>query len=441
MPSAVGTRRRFAVRLAVITAIAFAWRVTYVVWMRSRPVLEDGQAYHRAANLLVDGRGFINPITLAITGKAVPDAVHPPAWTVVLAAGGFLGMHSTLWQQLIACVVGSLTVAVTGLAGRAAFNSRVGLIAAALAAAYANLWLYERELFSEVLALLGVATIIWLAYRYRARPSIGTAIALGAVVAVSALTRSELILASVLIVTPVILGTTKLAWGQRFARLVVAGLACVAVITPWYLYNTTRFSQPVPLSVGLGETMRTGNCPKTFSGPMLGYYSLNCILFVPQLSSDPSVADGQWRRVTISFMRQHQSELPKVVAARLGRAFDVYRPLQQMHLEAERGTSIWVIRLGAVMYWVLVPFAIAGAVLARRLKVPIYPFVAFLVIVVIAVSLTIGAVRYRAPLEIPIVLLASLTFDHIYRWWTRRDTSEDRSRAVHQPAVGAGTSS
>lgn len=74
-----------------------------------------------------------------------------------------------------------------GLAARAAIGRRAGLMAAALAAFYPFVWLYERELLSEPLAMLGTATTIWLAYRFRSTPGFWLAVALGAVVGLMAM--------------------------------------------------------------------------------------------------------------------------------------------------------------------------------------------------------------------------------------------------------------
>ena len=149
MPSLTPERdRRFVVALALITAVGLAWRIAYVLWIRDVQVLSDGIHYHLGANYLADGRGWVNPLSLAFSGQEVPDAVHPPGWESVLAVASFLGVRTYLGHQLVACLVAG-TIVMTGLAGREAFGRRVGLIAAAVAAVYANLWLYERELLSE----------------------------------------------------------------------------------------------------------------------------------------------------------------------------------------------------------------------------------------------------------------------------------------------------
>ncbi len=391
-----------------------------MIWQRDVPVLSDGIHYHLGANYLADGRGWVNPLSLAFTGQAVPDAVHPPGWESVLAVFSFLGVRTYLGHQLVACGVGAATVVMTGLAGREAFGRRVGLIAAALAAAYANIWLYERELLSEPAALFWIATIIWLAYRFRHRPGLGRAIALGVVLGLLALTRSEMIVMSLLLVTPLIVGRSEVDAKRRLGWLAAAAAACVLVIAPWAIYNSTRFERPVPLSAGLGGTMWSGNCPPTYDGRLYGYAELACVLLAPGISTDPSVADGQYRSLAITFMSDHRGEVPAVVLARLGRTYGVYRPGQQMDLETERGTHLWVIQLAAAMYWVLLPLGVYGLVVARRRRVMLYPLLVFPLSVVVSVALTIGATRYRAPAEVPLVLLAAVGVDQLVRIWQRR---------------------
>jgi 4-amino-4-deoxy-L-arabinose transferase-like glycosyltransferase len=414
-------RDRFVLALALIALAGLIWRVVYVVWMRDHALVGDGVHYHYAALYLSDGRGFINPITLALTGVEAQDAVHPPAWTLLLAGPSALGLRSFLTHQLLTTLVGAATIVMTGLAGRAAFGRRVGLVAAGLAAVYPNVWLYERELLSEPLAMLGTATAIWLAYEFRASPGPLRAAALGAVVGLLAMTRSEMIALAGLLALPVILSARDVDWRRRLGWLALAAASCVVLIAPWAAYNSTRFERTVPLSAGLGSAMVQGNCQGAYHGDRLGYAEFGCIAFVKNLDADPSVADRQYRKAALRYMRDHGSRAPVVMAARVGRVFNVYRPLQQVHFEAaRRGTELWVIRLALFAYWALLPFAVAGAVLARRRRIPIYPMLAFPAAIFVSVLLTIGTVRYRAPAEIPLVLLAAYALDHLIRGWTRR---------------------
>jgi 4-amino-4-deoxy-L-arabinose transferase-like glycosyltransferase len=394
---------RFTVALAVIALVGLVWRVVFVLCTQRPFVLGDGYTYHFGAISLVNGFGFSDPKT------GLPVAGHPPLWILVLAGPTLLGLKSWLSQQLFTCLIGTATIVMTGVAGRAAFGRRVGIVAAALAAAYPLVWVYERALLAEPLGMLLTATTIWLAFRFRAKPGLGLAIALGAAVGLMAMTTAELIVIAVLLVAPLIMLVRDVERGRRLAWLAAAAVACALVIAPWAIYNSTRFAKPVPFSTGLGSELLQGNCTATYHGRLLCYYVLGCSLFVPNLSHDYSVADAQDRHVAVDFMKANKSRVPIVAAARLGRTFGVFRPTQQMHLEAgESATPLWVFRLGFLLYWIFLPFAAAGIVIARRRRIPVFPFLAFPLMVAISVLPTVGSVRYGAAAEIALILLAAV---------------------------------
>ena len=413
-------RRRFAIALAAIAVVGLVGRIIYTLANQDLSIKSDGVHYGYAAGLLADGKGFINPLRLYTDGTPIPDATHPPGWTVILTLVTLAGFRSTLAYQMTAAVVGTLTIVMVGLAAREAFDRRIGLIAAGLACLYPGIWLYERELVSEPLGLLFVATLIFLTYRFRNRPGPGWAIGLGVALGAAALTRSEFIIVSLLVVTPVILGRRAFSIGRRLGWLAMAAVATVLVISPWFAYNQTRFSQPVPLSVGSGGTMQAGNCGPTYDGELIGYYNFGCVILVTGIDSDPSIADGQYRDRATQFIKDHKGQFVKVAGIRILRTFSLYDPLDQSTLEAERGSPLWVLNTALFSFYVLVPFAVAGGIVARRRKVPLYPLLAFVLIAVLIVIPTIGAVRYRASAEIALVILAAVGIDALVRWWQGR---------------------
>ena len=195
-------------------------------------------------------------------------------------------------------------------------------------------------------------------------------------------------------------------------------------MAPWSIYLSTRFDRPVFRTGSIGGAMAAGNCAETYEGELLGYYDFECSIRAGT-SGDPITRDEQARRHAIDFMRDNKGRVPVVMAARVGRTFGFFRPFQQMRLETERGTSEWVFRVGFFAYWALLPLAVAGAVIARRREIPIYPLLVFPVVVVLTVLLTIGSVRYRAPAEIPLVILAAVGLDAAVGAWRRRGAEPD----------------
>jgi 4-amino-4-deoxy-L-arabinose transferase-like glycosyltransferase len=412
---------RFGFLVVVIALVGLAGRILYVTWMRDNPIGPDALTYHDRALALADGLGYVDVRLqrLYLLPEAPRTASQPPGWSGLLAAPSLVGLRSILSHQLVACVIGSATIVTTGLAGRAAFGRRAGLIAAGVVVVYPNVWLYERELMSEPLALLLVSVCVWLSYRFRTSPSSVLALALGIAIGALAMTRAEAILLLLVLALPLIATAPGITWRRRVGLLVLSGVGCALPVAPWVAYNATTFEHPVLLSTGLGTTMMQGNCDPSYSGEFLGYYYQRGMFTTCKLegtvSGDPTVADGQLRRAAIEYMDEHRKRVPLVAAARIGRTFNVFRPFQQVHLEAERGTSTWVLRAALFAYWGLVPIAVLGGVAARRRQIPIQPLLAFPLVVLLSVALTIGAVRYRAPAEIPLVLLAAFAIDLVTR--------------------------
>jgi 4-amino-4-deoxy-L-arabinose transferase-like glycosyltransferase len=282
---------------------------------------------------------------------------------------------------------------------------------------------------SEPLALLLIVTCIWLSYRFHTRPSSWLVFALGMVIGSLAMTRADAIVLLLFVALPLILNARSTAWRRRVVWLVLCGAACALPIAPWAAYNATTFEHPVLLSTGLGTTMQQGNCDPAYHGELLGYYRgghFNACRIEGTLSDDPTIADRQLRKAAIEYMSQHRARVPLVVAARIGRTFNVFRPFQQVYLESERGTAIWVLRAALFAYWALLPIAVFGAVAARRRKILIYPLLVFPLVVLLSVAFTIGAVRYRVPAEVPLVLLAAFTIDVV-------TTHAPRGAESHRP--------
>ena len=383
---------RFGWWLLLICAVAFILRLVIIYQGRHDALSGDGFQYSIQANLNAQGEWFV---AIFSTAKP-PDALHPPAWTLLLTVWAWLGQHSWLSQQVLASGVGSLTVGVVGLAGRRIGGVRVGLLAAGIAALYPGLWVYERAILSETLLLLGIAVMILLAYRFRAQPSAGLAAVLGIVCGLVALTRSEQILVFAFVVAPLILAVRHVEWRRRLGWLALAALCVLVVVTPWTIYNLGRFQRPVLLSNNFGSAVAQGNCTITYYGPYTGDYSPECLTaHHPQSDMISLMPIHCVLHQGLTYMEHHVGRLPVVLFAREGRAFGFWNPFQQVHLDAQwegnsnvaifgpsyTPTAIWVYRLALFGFWLLLIPAVAGVVVLRRRRIPVYPLLGFFAIV------------------------------------------------------------
>jgi hypothetical protein len=72
-------------------------------------------------------------------------------------------------------------------------------------------------------------------------------------------------------------------------------------------------------------------------------------------------------------------------------------------------------KAGVVMFFVLVPFAIWGALLLRRRGVPTWIVVCPFIIVTVTALVTYGNLRFREPAELCTVVLAAVALDELLR--------------------------
>jgi 4-amino-4-deoxy-L-arabinose transferase-like glycosyltransferase len=392
--------------LGLITASALTLRLLVIVLSRHEKVGGDGSEWSAQGNLNAAGHWFVSPTTLR------PDALRPPAWAMVLTIWAWFGQHSWFHQQVLACLIGTATVLLVGLCARQVAGDRVGLLAAGIAAGYAGLWVYERAILSETLLLPEIAVFLILVYRFRNAPSIRRCAVLGGLCGVMAMTRSEQILIFPLVLIPVVLGVNRGNWRRAITWLVVAGVVLLLVLTPWTIFNLGRFQRPVLLSNGFGPAVATANCQPAYYGPDIGYGELSCLY--PFYGGDQSISDGKYLHNGLTYAEGHLSRVPLVVFAREGRTFGFWNPFQQTTIDAQwMGTWVGVSRLEMISYWLLLVPAAIGAVALRRRRVALYPLLAFVVTVIVAVGTGIGDPRYRAAAEVPLVLLAAAGIDNL----------------------------
>jgi hypothetical protein len=458
--------RRFAFLLTTIALVAFVVRLTYLLGVeRGDELSGDAFYYHRAATLLADGKGFIDPYRyeyggaqeLLIFGDAVeesaatallpgheePTAGHPPAWTVTLAFFSVLGLRSVLAHQVIGVLVGTLGVVLIGLAARevargvrvrsdgsdehraeganehgaeGADEHRaeiVGLVAAGIAAVYAFLFINDGLLMSETLVVVVVAACIIAAIRFWRAPTVGNAALFGVLGGIAPLTRAEL-LPYLPIVAALALWQAPLPWRTKLLRYATCGVIALAVVTPWVVRNLRAFDEPVFLSNGFGTVLVQTNCDATYGGEKLGYWELFCGLPQPLGPSgeplDESARDVVLRERAFDYIGEHKQRFVTVaLPARLGRMFAVYDPVQTIRFDIlAEGRNFRISALGLAQYYVLAALAVAGGWSLRRRGQPLAPLLTWFGLVAVTALMAFGNSRYRVSAEPALVVLAAL---------------------------------
>jgi 4-amino-4-deoxy-L-arabinose transferase-like glycosyltransferase len=434
-PAAERERRTFIRGLVLITVLGFAVRLAYVLIARRNHVPGgDAFFYHVGANLLVDGKGFIAPLPYAL-GAQIQAADHPPLYITFLAIPSAVGLRTALEHVLWSMLLGTGTIAMTGALGRRVAGVRVGLVAAALAAVYPNIWLHDGALLSETMAIFVATVTLLLAYRAWDQPSMGRIVALGAACGAAMLSRSELVLLLPALLAPVVLLAGGISLRERLTRLAAGTVVALVVVAPWVGYNLSRFSHPVLLSSQFEATLAGANCRDTYHGPSLGSITSTCVKGLDP-TTDESEASVVLRDRAQDFVRDNLGRVPVVVAARVGRAVGVYPPDRLIDVEVFfEGRERWVATLELITFYPVAIGAIAGAVVLRRRRtVPVFPLLALPAIVIVTVAVTYGSNRFRAPAETSLVVLAAIAIDALWLRFASR-TREPRQGSTARAGV------
>jgi 4-amino-4-deoxy-L-arabinose transferase-like glycosyltransferase len=433
---------RFWRVLLLIVLAALAFRVGYVLVTKIDQQQQGDEVYYNvAANQLARGNWFTDPRDGSQTAQ------HPPLTAIALAPTSWVneqfdedGNH-VLSQRLTMAVFGAGVVVVIALIGRTVARDRAGLIAAAIAALYPNLWMNDGLIMSETLATAAVAAAILLAYRFGRTPTWLNALWVGATIGIAMLARAELGLLLPLMVLPVALFARALGVGRRVVLFVVACLATLVVVSPWLIANLTRFDKPVLFSSNDGLTICGANNDGAYYGSGTGLWAIqDCGEYNPkslkEQGLEASTLSNDLRQKGLDYIADHLDRLPVVVAARVGRVWSLYAPGYMATYNHFEGRESWASWLGFATFWLLVPFTVAGAVILRRRRVPITPLLAQFVVVTVTAVVVYGLVRFRIPAEVSIVVLSAVTVDRLFG---PRPEMEPQ-RAVQSPDATAGGS-
>ena len=373
----------FERRLAAVAVGGLAVRVAAAFGARDHLVQGDAMVFHQVAQHLADGDGFMQAF------RAEPTAEHPPGWEVVLAAADLLGGNGYFSHRLLGAAIGTVTVVLIGLLGRRVGGPAVGLVAAAIAAVYPMLWAADVSMMSETLygALLVAALLAATTRRF---------VLLGALLGLAALTRGEALLLVPLLLVP-------LSWGRW--RATAAGIAAfLVVLAPWTIRNLATFEEPVLISGNANGIWVGANCPDTYRGELIGYWRFQC--YLPERpGEDESQFYARQRDAGLEYAWEHAERWPAVVGARVLRLVDAWDVEQSQFINAQEGRGTRATRWGIRAWWLLAPFAVAGAFLVRRHRWVLLAPVAMVLAVGIV---TYGTTRFRFAAEPSVCVLAAV---------------------------------
>ena len=407
--------------LWAVSLLSFATRIwSFGTIMERNPGNGDPFYYHAQANMVADGVGFGEPIQWLTEGRFVPSAIHPPLFTLWLTPASLLGARGYLTHKTMAALAGVAVVVVAALLARRLAGDRAGIVAAILVAIYPNLFIIDGSLWPEGLYTAIVGAALVLAYRWKDEPSYLRAGLVGAAVGGAILTRGEALLLLPLLCLPLAISGRKLT-PRWWLHAGVMGVVALGMLAPWTIRNLVQFEETVPVSTNSDEVLFYANCPDTYDGTLIGYWSFNCQerareeRLAQGLPADPPGDESQrakgWGDLGREYAKDHSDRWPAVSAARVARAWDLrYGETNAKILQFEGRPYDWSIR-GLWLWRILLIPGLVGLVILRRRGTMVWPLVSMLVMVTVTAVAVYGHIRFRTVGDLVILVGAAVTID------------------------------
>jgi 4-amino-4-deoxy-L-arabinose transferase-like glycosyltransferase len=415
--------------LTVILLVALFIRIVAVIGTPHYVPRADASDFVRHGASIAAGDGY--PPTLLATGAGGPTAFRPPAYPYFLGGVFAISGNSLTAGRIADALLSTLDVLLIYLLARAMWDIRVGLVAAGIAALYVPFAIWPTALLTEPLFTTFVLAAVLAALGARQGDRLAWAVLAGVFCALAALTRSN----GVLIAIPLALGVWTLAprWSRRALATPVVLLASTAlVMAPWAVRNTVELHRFVPISTQGGYSLAGAYNPfaqaigrwvgPQFQGPYVRLFHR------PDLNE--AELDAELRRRALDYARAH----PGYVLELSGRGI-----LRMLGLEATNtevsfksgGSPIGplTVALADAANLILLAAAIVGGVLLVTgrgpPRAPAFVWAIPVLLVLPAIPI-LGGIRYRAPADPFLVLLAAVAVT----WaWSRLSLARD-----HRPA-------
>lgn len=247
--------------LWAIVALAATLRVGWALYARGAPPVDwfvsgDQYSYYHYGYEIARGRGYIG----YLTGTAT--AYYPIGYPAILGMLYFVVLHTPVPDNLMLATalfhaaIGSASVALVFVVGRAMAGVRVGLLAAALLAVFPNV-IYQVSsvqlettfIFFVLLSLAVIVTHDWSG----GPPTTQRLVAFGAAMGAGVLVRP--FLAVLLVGLAAALASLHIGWRQVAIGVAVPLGVMVAMSTPWTIRNAVHMHAFIPSSTNMGDTL------------------------------------------------------------------------------------------------------------------------------------------------------------------------------------------
>jgi hypothetical protein len=336
-----------------------------------------------------DALGYRNAALELMAGHKISSDLGMPGYIVLLFATGV----TTIGRILADVALSVLSVwCVARITREISADPWSGLVAGVIWAIYPFSIFYAvaglTETLFTTLLLLG-----FLAY-YRGFFGLGSLAMTGAI-----LTRPHIVILAPILVLVFSQTSGRIELGRSARNLAVFALCFLALMAPWWWHNYEKYGRFVPLDLGGGIILYSGNNPMNHTGGGIGGvdYDPNAFSEI----ADPVARNNALSTAAIRYILEDPVRFAELAVVKFAR---LWRPWPY----AKEYSSLAIAAISAASFVPVLLFAIAGAVVGwRRHGIAVVPIFLFIAYTTALHMVTIASLRYRFPIDPFLVILAA----------------------------------
>jgi hypothetical protein len=366
-----------------------------------------------------------------------PTVSRAPLWPWIMAAIYAIFGQNDLYARLFYCLLGSGTCVIVYWFARDLFGRRTGLLAGLMAAVYVGLFLYDGWLYTESLYTFLATAATYALYRLQTagpvRPAADPAATLtpwqriqrtfarhrwellcGLLIGAATLTRPNglALLGVVAVWAAVVVWTRRWPWRQALSSFALITLLALALVAPWTARNYAVTGTFIPVETGMGEVLLGSYNDAVAFGPWdirglwrppPGALNHDNIVYTPAM-------DRQDTARALSWMLAHPGGVLSLWAWHFEHMWSPYSymaglPIQE-YPDRFSANVVW-----ALIFAETIPVFLLAALglyaTRRHWRLALLPVYLVLGVTVIENVLLYSTMRFRAPIEPLLVLLAA----------------------------------
>ncbi len=406
-----------------ILAVALALRLLFIAVTPDYTPRHDDRHYDRlACSIVVAGQYPVRPADADAescgsmpSGENAPTAFRPPGYPVFLAAVHAVGepLPGTRWTRgrVANALLGTLAVGLLGLIALRIWSRRIALVAMAVLALDVPLILVSGSLMSDTLFVTVVLATVLVGLRARdaGRP-VAWAAGTGAMVGIATLTRPT----ALVLLLPLALAVAWRPWRPAAAVALVAATALM--IAPWTVRNAVQLHAFIPVSDFVGSWVAgTYNDQSRNDPEHPGSSQTRVRGTFDDLKGVPEVPrQRELTRRGLQYAADHPGYVAQVLFWNTRRLLNLEGSGWWRYQGWTMSLPRWSADAAGYGFYVLALLALAGAFTRAARAAPVWLWLGP-VLLFASVIFAGSAIRYRAPVEPFLALLAAFALTALWR--------------------------